>query len=253
MECLFRKLEKFSMLSAEEREALDGCASHSLQFRAREDLIQDRKPIEGLFVIVSGFACRYRSLPDGRRQIVGYLLPGDMCDLRVFLLPRMDHSVCALNAVTVSLIAPDAVINILQQFPRLARAMWWTTLVEESIAREWVVNVGCRTAFERVAHLFCEIFVRMEAVGLTKNGHCPLPLTQTEIADSLALSSVHVNRTLMYMRRNNLVRMHGGVLEIPNRAELEAAAGFDRGYLHLEPDSLAPPQESLKYLNTSLR
>jgi CRP-like cAMP-binding protein len=203
-------------------------------FAPGEDLIHERKQTEGVFVIAEGFACRYKLLKDGRRQIVGFLLPGDMCDLRVFLLKRMDHSIAALSAVSAALIPPESALDLLDRFPRLTRALWWTTAVEDSITREWVVNVGYRTAFERVAHLFCEIFWRLEAVGLAHDNKCPLPLTQIELGDTLALSSVHVNRTLMHMRREELVRLHRGQLELLNRKALEQAAGFDPNYLHLE-------------------
>jgi CRP-like cAMP-binding protein len=187
-----------------------------------------------VFVILSGVACRYKLLPDGRRQIVGFLLPGDMCDLRVFLLRRMDHSICALGQVEAALIPPDAVVSLIETYPRMSRALWWTTIVEDSMTREWVVNVGYRTAFERVAHLFCEVFWRLEAVGLVRGNQCELPLTQIELGDTLALSSVHVNRTLKQMRRDNLVKFQGGELELLDRQALQAAAGFDPGYLHLE-------------------
>jgi len=140
----------------------------------------------------------------------------------------------ALGAVTASLIRHDVAMELLDRFPRLARALWWTTVVEDSITREWVVNVGHRTAFERVAHLLCEVFSRLEAVGLADGNKCELPLTQMELGDTLALSSVHVNRTLMYMRRSNLLRLQGGLLELIDRPALEAAAGFDPAYLHLD-------------------
>ncbi len=233
-EPLLRKLERFCALGDEEKRALTAAMSAERHFAPGEDLIHERKQTEGVFVILDGFACRYKLLPDGRRQIVGFLLPGDMCDLRVFLLRRMDHSISALSSVTAALIAPDAALGLLDRFPRLTRALWWTTVVEDSITREWVVNVGYRTAFERVAHLFCEIFWRLEAVGLARSNQCRLPLTQIELGDTLALSSVHVNRTLMTMRRENLVRLHRGQLELLNRQALEVAAGFDPNYLHLE-------------------
>jgi CRP-like cAMP-binding protein len=231
---LIRKLERFCVLSEEEKNVLRASMSRERRFHPGEDLIHEHRPTEGVFVILDGFACRYKLLPDGRRQIVGFLLPGDMCDLRVFLLRRMDHSICALGAVEVALIAPDAVMGLIETFPRLSRALWWTTIVEDSITREWVVNVGYRTAFERVAHLFCEVFWRLEAVGLVRGNQCALPLTQIELGDTLALSSVHVNRTLKQMRRDNLVKFQGGELELLDRQAIQAAAGFDPGYLHLE-------------------
>jgi CRP-like cAMP-binding protein len=238
-EHLVRKLERFCSLSDDEKRLLEISMGGERHFAPREDLIHERKQTEGVFVIVEGFACRYKILPDGRRQIVGILLPGDMCDLRVFLLKHMDHSICALSPVATTLISADSAVELLDQSARLTRALWWTTAVEDSITREWVVNVGYRSALERVAHLLCEVFWRLEAVGLTRNNQCQLPLTQIELGDTLALSSVHVNRTLMYMRRANLVRLHRGQLELLDRAGLEAAAGFDPNYLHLEGGNTA--------------
>ncbi len=238
-EHLVRKLERFCPLSEDEKRLLNASMGGERHFAPREDLIHERKQTEGIFVIVEGFACRYKILPDGRRQIVGLLLPGDMCDLRVFLLKQMDHSICALSPVATTIILPDAALDLLEQSPCLTRALWWTTAVEDSITREWVVNVGFRSARARIAHLFCEIFWRLEAVGLTRDNQCQLPLTQIELGDTLALSPVHVNRTLMYMRRANIVRLHRGQLELLDRAALEDTAGFDPNYLHLEGGNTA--------------
>jgi CRP-like cAMP-binding protein len=234
LERLLRKLERFSPIGGEEQRALCAAISSEHMFAPGEDLIHEHRPTGGVFVIVDGFACRYKLLPNGRRQIVGFLLPGDMCDLRVFLLRHMDHSIAALGPVTALLIPPEAALELLESSTRLTRALWWSTVVEDSITREWIVNVGHRSAFERVAHLFCEIFWRLEAVGLARDNQCHLPLTQIELGDTLALSSVHINRTLMGMRRANLVNLHRGQLELLDRPALEHAAGFDPTYLHLE-------------------
>ena len=233
-ERLICKVERFCALSEREKRALREAVSSERRFNAGEDLIHERNPTEGVFVINEGFACRYKLLPDGGRQIVGLLLPGDMCDLRVFLLRRMDHSISALNTVRASLIPPAAVMDLIETFPRLTRGLWWTNVVEDSITRQWVVNVGYHSGLQRVAHLFCEVFWRLEAVGLTRDNKCELPLTQIQLGDTLALSSVHINRTLQYMRQSNLVKFQGGRLELLNRAALQLAAGFDPNYLHLE-------------------
>jgi len=122
----------------------------------------------------------------------------------------------------------------LERYPRLARAFWWSTLVDESITREWVVNVGHRTAFERMAHLFCEIFERLHTVGLTRGDTCDLPLTQAELSDALALSAVHVNRVLMEMRHNQLITLRNQQLTLHDYPALRNIAGFDARYLHLD-------------------
>jgi CRP-like cAMP-binding protein len=234
---LFRKLETFCKLGDEDKQALINAVTRERYFAPREDLIQERKHCEAVFVILAGFACRYKLLPDGRRQIVGFLLPGDLCDIRAFLVRQMDHSIGALSGVTAAVIPAEAAVSLLDRSPNLSRALWWNTLVEDSITREWVVNVGNRTAYERVAHLLCEVFRRLDAVGLTIGNQCDFPITQIELGDTVALSAVHVNRTIMDLRRANLVRLQGGQLELLDKAGLESAAGFDPAYLHLQGSS----------------
>jgi CRP-like cAMP-binding protein len=231
---LLRKLELFGKLTDEDKHALISAVSHERHFSPREDIIQQRRGCEGVHLILGGFACRYKLQADGRRQILGFLLPGDICDIRACLLHHMDHSICALNTVTTALIPSEPMLGLLGRSPRLARTLWCSTIMEDSITREWIINVGHRTAFERAAHLFCEMFWRLESLGMTRGNECDLPITQIELGETLALSSVHVNRTVMDMRRANLVRLHGGLLELLDRDALQSAGGFDPGYLHLE-------------------
>jgi CRP-like cAMP-binding protein len=235
---LVRKLETFAPLAEEEKRALAEAAGNVRRFPAREDLVREGEPTDGVKLILEGFACRYKVLPDGRRQIIAYLVPGDLCDVRVFLLKRMDHTIGALSPVETAVLSQESVNELMARYPRITRALWWSTLVEESVTREWIVNVGQRSAFERLAHLFCEIFARLRAVGLTHENRCELPLTQIELADTLALSAVHVNRTLMEMRRARLVTFQNRQLVIHDPAALEGAAGFNPNYLHLDGQSL---------------
>ncbi len=155
-----------------------------------------------------------------------------MCDTRTFTLTKMDHSIYALSPVDAAVLTQESVER-LRALPVLSRALEWSSVVEQSITREWLINVGHRTSFERLSHLLCEIFERLQAVGLTRDNTCELPLTQTEIADTLALSSVHVNRTMMELRRSGLVTFHSKTLVIHDYPALCRAAGFDANYLHL--------------------
>jgi CRP-like cAMP-binding protein len=173
-------------------------------------------------------------LEDGRRQIVAYFVPGDVCDLRVFILKRMDHSIGAVAASRVAIIAPDDILEMTNRFPNLTRALWWSTLVEEAITREWVVNVGQRNARERIGHLFCELLFRFRAVGLSQGNSCAMPLTQVELAETLGLSSVHVNRTLQELRRQKLITLEGGTLTIEKLDKLMEVTLFNPDYLHLD-------------------
>jgi CRP-like cAMP-binding protein len=219
-------------LSEEESQAVIECCKDVRTVGAREDVISQGDRTGGVKLLLEGFACRYKTLEDGRRQIVAYFVPGDLCDLRVFILKRMDHSIGAIAPSRVATIAPDDVLKLMHTYPALTRALWWSTLVEEAIAREWILNVGQRNALERTAHLFCELLYRFRAVGLNQGLSCTLPLTQVELAETLGLSPVHVNRTLQELRRQKLITLDDGTLTIQNLQALEELSFFNAEYLH---------------------
>jgi CRP-like cAMP-binding protein len=233
---LLRKLANFTQLSQEESLALDACCNDIREFGAREDVISQGDRTGGVKLLLEGFACRYKVLEDGRRQVVAYFVPGDLCDLRVFILKRMDHSIGAVVTSKVATLSPDNILKLTHTYPNLTRALWWSTLVEEAIAREWIVNVGQRNALERMAHLFCELLYRFRAVGLNDGLSCTLPLTQVELAETLGLSSVHVNRTLQELRRKKLITLEGGTLTIQDLDALKEVSFFNADYLHLDYD-----------------
>jgi len=245
---LIRKLEHCGPLSFDEKRALEAACGSVRQVSARSDLICEGDPAQRVHVIIEGFACRYRIQADGSRQVVGLLVPGDMCDVRVCIMKRMDHSIGTWSAVRAAQMPRETAEALLDTFPRLARAFWWSTLVEESITREWVVNVGHRTAFERMAHLLCEIFERLHTVGLTRANSCDLPLTQSGLGDALALSAVHVNRVLMEMRHNGLITLRNQQLTLHDYESLRSISGFDARYLHLDgvtaPSFMIPERAS---------
>jgi CRP-like cAMP-binding protein len=237
---LLRKLSNFTTLSDEEARAVDECCQDIREVAAREDVISQGDRTGGVKLLLEGFACRYKVLEDGRRQIVAYFVPGDLCDLRVFILKRMDHSIGALVASKIATISPENVLKLTHSYPTLTRALWWSTLVEEAIAREWIVNVGQRNALERMAHLFCELLYRFRAVGLNQGMSCTLPLTQVELAETLGLSSVHVNRTLQELRRKKLITLENGTLTIQDLDALKEISFFNPDYLHLDYSSDKP-------------
>jgi CRP-like cAMP-binding protein len=238
---LAMRLSSFGELSADERHALDAAAGAIRLYRPHETLTHERDGNAHINLLLAGFACRCKVLPDGRRQIIGYLIPGDLCDARQLVLRTGTHAVTTLTAVKTVVFSRDALQSVVHRWPRVAQALCSLTLVEEMIEREWLVNVGQRTALERLAHLFCEIFVRMRAAGLADSDRCELPLTQMELADTLALSTVHINRTLQELRRQGFVSVSGGMLEIHDFAALQSLAMFNPDYLHLgaeHPDSI---------------
>ncbi len=187
----------------------------------------------GVHLLLEGQAYRYRLLDDGRRQIVAILVPGDVCDFEAVMRGRADYGVatmtdCVLGELPVSTIADLTSID-----SNLARALWGGLLRDQAVAREWLVNVGCRTALERMAHLICELRLRLQAVGLTAGDAFRLETTQTEIADLLGLSAVHVNRTLKRLRAIGLVDYSKSIISVLDVPVLEKVAGFDPTYLKM--------------------
>jgi CRP-like cAMP-binding protein len=240
-----RKLESFTELSEQERLLLTHAVAQTRDFGPHEDVFREGEAVLTMNIVLAGFACRQKMLPDGRRQILGYLLPGDICDAHVLLNRRIDHTISTVTAAKVGIVARDALSDLVARYPGVMRALWWVTLVDEAIMREWLINVGQRTALERLAHFFCEIFVRLQAVGLTDRDTCELPVTQAQLADTLALSTVHVNRTLRELRHANLISVRAKSLVIHDFESLKSIAMFDPNYLHLEGERLPMRQRAL--------
>jgi CRP-like cAMP-binding protein len=232
---LLRKLGHYTRLARQEQAVLSSLAGARLrQFGPREDILGEGERPEFMYLILQGWACRYKMLEDGRRQIIAFFLPGDVCDLNIFVLRHMDHSIGTITPVSVGEIPRNGFDEMVAAYPRVHQALWWESHVTSAIQREWVVNVGQRDAAERMAHLFCEIFHRLRAVGFTDGNSCEMPLTQGELGEATGLSAVHVNRTLQDMRAANLIVLRGKTLSIPDLEALERSAMFDPGYLHLE-------------------
>src|SRR4051794_22601631 len=234
---LIRKLARGAELSEDDRRILEEATTDVRQIRPRQDLIHDGDGPNAAHLILEGFACRYKTLPEGQRQIMAFLVPGDICDLHVAILGAMDHGIGTLSACTVAFIPQTTVAKLTEKHPAIIRALWWNTLVDEGILREWLVSMGRRPADKQMAHLFCELLVRLESVGLAKDNGFEFPLTQEELADALGLSPVHTNRVLTQLRDDGLIRISGKRLDILDLGRLCAYAGFDPAYLHLEKRS----------------
>jgi CRP-like cAMP-binding protein len=232
---LLRRLEEYTELSTEAREALAILsAKPPVRIGARRDLIRQGATPRYVYLISQGWACRYKSLPDGRRQIVDFLIPGDLCDLNIYILSRIDHSIGAITVLDVIEIPREELETITETHPQITRALWWQELVSKSCHREWIVNVGARSAMERLAHLLCEMFLRLESIGATNGHSCDFPLTQGDLADATGLTSVHVNRTLQRLREKGLITLVDRQLVIPDMSALKTAGLFNPDYLHLE-------------------
>ena len=200
---------------------------------AKTDILTEGERPDHVHIIVEGWAARYKTLADGSRQIVAFLIPGDFCDLHVAVLGHMDHGIIALNECRVAFIPSHDLDALTSDHNGLTKALWWATLVDESLLREWVLNVGRRDAYQRIAHLLCEMHARMQMVGLVTNGRLSLPLTQEELADTTGLTPVHTNRTLQRLRKEDLIEIGSGMLTVLDVDGLRKAAGFDPGYLHI--------------------
>ena len=231
---LARHLGNFTQLRPEEKAAIGAAVAGPTRLaNARRDLISEGSPPRGVILILSGWACRYKTLEDGRRQIVALLLPGDMCDLHNAVIARMDHSIGALTAIRFAELSNDLLHRLSAEHPRIGQALWWQMLVNIATQREWTMNIGQRSAAERIGSLFCELMLRLRAVGLASGNSFEFPLTQTNIAEATGLTSVHVNRTVQQMRAAGLISLSGKVLTIPDFAKLQVASLFTPDYLHL--------------------
>jgi CRP-like cAMP-binding protein len=231
---LILKLEHFLPLPDRDKKWLVGLVTRQDEFPSHADIFRQNEVPPGVLVVTAGHACRYKILPDGSRQILDFMFPGDMTELHSLLLKTTDHGVVALGPSTVARIDRERLIGELLEHPHLGVALWWSSLQERAILRERITTIGRRDAYARVAHLVCEMFERLRLVGETRDAAYMLPVTQVELADALGLSEVHANRMLRRLEREKLIVYEGRHLSIPNLDALKRAASFDEAYLHLE-------------------
>jgi CRP-like cAMP-binding protein len=236
LDAFFRKLERRDVVSADERQALIDAAGPVLEVRAGADLVREGERPERSQLVISGFTTRYRVLSDGQRQITAIHVPGDFVDLHSFVLKEMDHSVGALSDCRIVAFPHQALTTITERFPHLTRLLWLMTLLDSAIHREWIVAMGRRSAPGQMAHLVCELYVRLGVVGLVNNDSFTLPLTQMELADALGISAVHVNRVLQELRGENLLTWQNQVIHVVDWPRLQERAEFDPRYLHLNSE-----------------
>jgi CRP-like cAMP-binding protein len=228
-----RKLQNFAHLEQRDLDLLDRVVQRTRIVKASTDLITEGDQPSDVHLILKGFACRYKILQDGGRQIMAYLVPGDICDLHVFLLDHMDHSLGTLSECEVVDIPRNVILELLKS-PSISQGLLLSTMVDEGTLREWLVNLGRREADQRVAHLMCELLARLRSVDLVGPGDTyNLPITQVELADTTGVSAVHVNRVLQRLRHEGLISFKDGELIVLNRRGLEELAGWNPNYLHL--------------------
>lgn len=232
---LTQRLTQFVRFSEEDRQMLASLSVVNIRrVQARRDLIREGDNPEVVNLVLDGWAIRHKMLEDGRRQIIAFLIPGDLCDLNVFILREMDHSIGALTPLEVAQLPRSVFEKIYSDHPRITQALHWDSLVTAAIQREWTVNLGQRSALERVAHLLCELVFRMQGVGLCQDLVCEIPLTQNDLAEATGMTAVHVNRTVQELRSQGLIVWKGRDLRIPDIDALKRAGLFNPNYLHLD-------------------
>lgn len=232
MDKLIRKLSLFIDLTDAERAYLKGLPERSGPVQSRTELVGAGEPMRDVVVLLEGWAIRHRSLSDGRRQIIAFSLPGDVTGMEGNVLQVADHTMTTLTAAEVAWFPAEKVIELFRKFPRVAAALAWATFREEAIFLERLVSLGRRSARERLAHLLCELWVRLKVVGDGEGPSFAMPVTQEELADTLGLSSVHIYRTLRSLRNAGLVRVEGQRVYIDRPEELMRVAEFVEDYMH---------------------
>lgn len=210
-------------------------------------IIREQDLTKNCCILLSGFAFRSKVVGNGGRQILSVNIPGEILDLQHAFLGKADHSIQMLTAGDVAFVAADAVHDIAFAHPAVGRAMWLETLAEGSIFREWIANIGRRDARTRVAHLLCEIAVRLHAAGLITGNRYELPMTQEQLGDATGLTPVHVNRTLQKLRSDGLITRDRRAITIEDWKALSGVGDFVSAYLHLESEQGSAPMSNGDY------
>jgi CRP-like cAMP-binding protein len=231
---LIGKLERYDVLSNEEKHTLAGAVTRIKEVPADEDLVREGdRPTEST-LLLEGMAARYKLLRNGKRQITALHIAGDFVDLHSFLQKKMDHSIVTLTPCKVGLVPHTSLREITEKHLHLGRLLWLNTVIDAAIHREWLVAMGRRPALNQLAHLLCELFLRLQTVGLTQDMSFELPLTQGELGDVLGLSTVHVNRIVQQLRAKELVTWRGETVTIEDWPRMQELAEFDPTFLNLE-------------------
>ncbi len=227
-----KKLNAFMPLSRDELECLDGLQAERMKIKRGRQLTHEGQTGHKVFVLHAGWACNYKDLANGNRQIISFPIAGDCVGLRSVLLRTADHSFAALTDAVVSPVDGTQVLECVTKFPRLGVALLWAASRDEAMVVEHLVNIGRRSAIERTAHFFMELAERLSLVGLATEAEFKCPLSQFVLADALGLTSIHVNRVLRELREKRLLTMIKGSVKIHDLNGLRKLAGFQGGYLN---------------------
>ena len=231
------KLRARDEISPEEEAFIRSGVREVIEVAADRVVVSDRKRIDFSTILLSGIAARRKDMRDGRRQYTELHVPGDFTDLHSFTLKYLDHDIVALSNCKFAVVPHAHLKEMTERFPHLTRVYWFLTNLDACIHREWELSLGSRSAIERMAHLFCEMYVRLGIVDLVRGGTFDFPVSQVELAEMLGITSVHTNRTLQEMRKSGLLEFAGGVVTIKDLNGLRRTAEFDDYYLYPERES----------------
>jgi len=226
------RLWRSPFLTKAEQRALEHAVTCSKRVDLHKDLICEGAKADNLLIVASGWAYRYSCAPDGGRQLTALLVPGDIANLDMLLFERVSYSVRTLTDVTVVALPRKQALALVDDYPGIARTFTGFAMIENAIASKWMLSLGRRSAHARIAHLLCEIAIRL-GIEDGNNITFPFPLRQEQIGDVLGLTNIHVNRTARQLRKEGLIQLCDRVLTIPDVAALRYAAGFDPAYLHM--------------------
>ena len=231
-ERLIRKLQITTTLDAEDLRAIEHLPMITKELPAHTAVVREGERPQQSALLIDGFACSSKTTDAGKRQILSVHIPGDIPDLQSLHLHVMDHDVTTLSRATMGFISHDALRSLTRQRPTVAEALWRETLIDAAVFREWIVNVGRRSALVRLAHLLAEIGRRLQSLGLASGDRFELPMTQLDIADALGLTPVHVNRVVQELRREGLLELRKQSVFLPDLPRLKELGDFDDLYLH---------------------
>lgn len=238
-----RKLASFTPLGDEAVAALQRATLRPRQVPPRTDLIREGDRPGPVFVMLEGWAYRYKILPNGTRQVMAFLMPGDACDLHISMLSEMDHSIQTATAASVATISEGEMARIMDDHADIARAMYSAQLTDEGTLRAWIVSMGRRSSLERVAHLTCELYVRACSTDVTDGSEFVIPLSQNVLADALGMTTVHINRVMQELKLAHALNLKRGSVVIVDPGKLAQIAGFDENYLHRRTRRNLPSNE----------
>ena len=225
-------------LSEEDRWVLEHAIATVQELPARYMMMRSGAPVNTSALLIEGFMCRYLDDSEGYRQLVSVHVPGDFVDLHGFTLKR-------LGPCKVAVFEHRALTEIIKCHPHLTRMLWFSTMLDAAIHRQWIFRMGRLGAEGRVAHLFCELNARLAMVGLADNGRFQLPATQADIAEACGITGIHVNRVLRLMRERELLLFRSGDVRILDLERLQAVAEFDPVYLYGDRSDWLEPQGAL--------